>query len=529
MSESINISGTSALQREVHYIEPTIRPVTLKLRVAGYARVSSGSDEQQNSFASQLRYYNTIIEENDKWELVEVYADEAVTGTSTEKRDDFNRMLADCRRGKIDRIITKSISRFARNSMDVLRIVRELKGIGVSVLFEKENIDTDKISSEVLLTLFSVFAQQESLDLSANVKKGIRMRMRSGTYVSSKAPYGYRLVEKRLWVCESEAEVVRRIFASYLAGNNAGQIAKALTGDNIPRSDGVIAWRQQAVIEIIRNERYIGDMLFQKSYNSDTLPYRKIKNNGELEQYYVKNSHEAIIDSIQFELANILLKQRSGKISRTMQTEYPLSKKMRCGNCGTTYRRRITSGKICWTCRRHDDDKNSCSSERTLESDICVTFARLYNKLKANYKRILIPMLQQLEKMREISQRANPEIADINKQIAALAEQNHAISDLVSRGIMDSALFISQQDEINAKIKALKHSKSQLVNMDEDDTLEKTEDIIAALASGSDSIADMDANIFNELIAGITTENSTTLHFKLVNGLVLTEKIERMI
>ena len=528
MSEGANISGTSALQREIHYIEQAIRPVTLKLRVAGYARVSSGSDEQQNSFASQLRYYNTIIEENEKWELVEVYADEAVTGTSTNKRDDFNRMLADCRKGKIDRIVTKSISRFARNSMDVLRTVRELKEIGVSVLFEKENIDTDKISSEVLLTLFSVFAQQESLDLSANVKKGIRIRMRSGTYVQSTAPYGYRMVDRRLEIYEPEAEVVQRIFAEYLAGDSTLKIAKALTSDGIIRSVQKPKWWPETIVDIIRNERYIGDSLLQKSYTTDSLPYKRYINDGELEKFYVQNSHEAIVDPMQFELANILLNQRGETVSRAVRANYPLSKKLICQNCGSKYRRRIINDKTYWVCRGHFADSSSCDSTQQLERNIYSTFTRLYNKLKANYKRILIPMQAQLEKMREISQRANPEIAEINKQIAALAEQNHAISDLVSRGIMDSALFISQQDEINAKIKNLKKAKNQLANTDDDDMLEKTEDLIAILENGPDCLTNMNEGIVAEMVESITIENSTILHFKLINGLVLTENIERM-
>jgi site-specific DNA recombinase len=176
---SNKITETSALnqQREIHKIKATQSQEHAKLMVAGYARVSSGSDDQLNSFSAQVRYYTRLIEENESWELTEVYADEGITGVSTEKREDFNRMLEDCRSGKIDRIITKSTSRFARYTLDTIRIIRELKDIGVTVLFEKENIDTATITSENLLTLYAMFAQEESVSISQNTKKGNRMRM----------------------------------------------------------------------------------------------------------------------------------------------------------------------------------------------------------------------------------------------------------------------------------------------------------------------------------------------------------------
>jgi DNA invertase Pin-like site-specific DNA recombinase len=202
--------GSSALnhpQREIIRIKATANEPA-KLCVAGYARVSSDSEDQLNSFSAQVQYYTKLIEKNESWDMVEVYADEGITGVSTEKRDDFNRMVRDCHRGKIDRIITKSTSRFARNTLDTIRTIRELKGIGVTVLFEKEGIDTANITSENLLTLFALFSQEESLSISKNCKKGRRMRMSRGTFVSSNPAYGYRLVDKQLAVYEPEAQTV---------------------------------------------------------------------------------------------------------------------------------------------------------------------------------------------------------------------------------------------------------------------------------------------------------------------------------
>ncbi|WP_066460115.1 recombinase family protein [Anaerotruncus rubiinfantis] len=203
-------SGALTPEREIIRIKASADTIPQKFRVAGYARVSSDSSDQLNSFSTQVNYYQRLIEKNSDWSLAEIYADEGISGVSTEKREDFNRMLSDCKKGKIDRIITKSTSRFARNTLDAISVIRELKSIGVTVYFEKEGIDTAKITGENLLTLYSLFAQEESISISQNCKKGNRMRMQSGTYVSSNPPYGYRLVDNRLQIYEPEAEIVRR-------------------------------------------------------------------------------------------------------------------------------------------------------------------------------------------------------------------------------------------------------------------------------------------------------------------------------
>lgn len=523
--------GSSARKpenRELFYIDPIITPQTAKLKIAAYARVSSASDDQQNSFSAQVRHYTAMITANEKWELADIYADEAVTGTSTEKRNDFNRMLSDCRKGKIDRIITKSTSRFARNTLDSLQASRDLKELGVSVFFEKEGIDTDQISSEVLLTLYSAFAQDESQNLAQNKKMGNRMQMRNGTYVSPNVPYGYRLVDKLPHIHEQEAEVVKRIFAEYLAGHSITQIAKRLTADGIPRKDGSGKWRFQTISEIIRNERYVGDMLLQKCYNTDTLPYQKVRNRGELDQYYLPETHEPIIDRVQFKLANILLAER-GANTQTTTYEYPLSKKIKCGECGTTFRRRITRDKTYWVCRRHDEDKSYCESERIPEPEVYDGFVRLYNKLKAGYSHILLPLLSQLEKMQDLRNRNNPEISELNRQIANLQEQNHVMNGLMSKGILDSALFIFQNDELCHRIKALKLAKSRLINAAEDENIiENTEDLIGTLEDGPEHIGAFDKTLFADMVKGITA-NGNALAFELINGLTLTENTERTV
>ncbi|NCC87633.1 MAG: recombinase family protein [Clostridia bacterium] len=523
---SMNIQGTSALNPKKEIIKiNALKSEMAKLRVAGYARVSSDSADQLNSFSTQVNYYQRIINTNPMWQMTEVYADEGISGVSVNKRDDFARLIADCRRGKIDRIITKSTSRFARNTLDAIGVIRELKDIGVTVYFEKENLDTATLTSENLLTLYSLFAQEESMTISKNCKKGARMRMSKGTYVSSNPPYGYRLANNQLVIDESEAEIVRRIFSEYLGGKGYSAIARDLMADGIPFKNNKMKWRPQTVGIILKNERYVGDMLLQKSFSEDALPYNKRINKGELPQYYVSNTHEPIVERIQFELAKILREERRENIN-TDYKEYPLSKKIKCAECGTTYRRKETNNTVYWVCRQHDDSKELCGGQRLLEEKIYSAFVRMYNKLSKNYGNILIPLLTQLEKLQDLRTRNNPEIGTLNKQIAELAEQNHVMNGLLSKGILDSALFISQTDELQKKIRKLKSAKLKLLEeQDADDTIDKTEDLIDILESGPDKITEFNEELLNELVAKVIAYDDKNIDFELINGLVLKERL----
>ncbi len=348
-------------ERKIIYID-SIKVQKAKLRVAAYARVSSESEEQLNSFSAQVNYYNNYISQREDWELVDVYADEGVTGVSTKKRTDFKRMISDCEQGKIDKIITKSISRFARNNIDAIETTRKLKFLGISVLFENENMDTETLSSEYLLALRATFAQQESINISQNVKKGISNRMASGTYISTNVPYGYRLIENLPQIYEKEAEIVKRIFKEYLNGLGTYSIAKLLNAEKIESPNNKEKWNRTAVIRILKNERYIGSMLFQKKYNMNEPPYNQKINNGELNKYYVANTHEAIINTNDFEKANNLLDKRIGEISEYEIIGRLLSRKIKCSSCKSTMRRKKTRNETYWVCRAFDNGKTSCGT-----------------------------------------------------------------------------------------------------------------------------------------------------------------------
>ena len=293
----------SSLERTVHRIPASRSNVAGnktrlhgRQRVAAYCRVSTDSEEQINSYTAQKAYYTQKIEESPDWELAGIFADEGITGTSMKKRKEFNRMITACKRGGIDLILTKSLSRFARNTVDCLETVRMLKARGIGVIFEKENINTLTESSEFLITLFSGFAQAESESLSSNIQLGIRMAMKEGKVnFHYRSMLGYqRGADGKPEIVPEEAEVVRRIYRRYLEGCSEGQIQRELTQDGIATAKGVKAWSHQIVHNILTNEKYAGDALLQKTFTTDCISKKVKKNTGELPQYYIKDNHPAL-------------------------------------------------------------------------------------------------------------------------------------------------------------------------------------------------------------------------------------------
>ena len=317
MAEKRMTDGSMALQEKkyrVITIEATEKPKDVKLRVAAYARVSSASDDQLNSFAAQNAYYTSLISSKENWSMVDIYADEGITGTSAEKREDFQRLLADCRRGLIDRVLVKSISRFARNTKECLEAIRELKSLGVGVCFEKENIDTATMSGEMMTALFASFAQAESESISGNMRWSYQRRMQSGKFITCKAPFGYRLKNGTLEIEESEAKIVRQIFDMYLSGYSKADIAGEITKLGVPTRDGNTYWQQTTISYVLQNERYSGNALLQKKYTTNTLPYQKKRNNGEKDQYFVTGSNQPIISQEVFDAVQSLMRKRAQKI-----------------------------------------------------------------------------------------------------------------------------------------------------------------------------------------------------------------------
>ena len=499
------------------------RPETL--RVAAYCRVSSDSSDQLHSYATQIRNYTEEISKHDGWELVDIYADPGQSGTRMDKREDISRMLADCRKGKIDKILVKSISRFARNTRDCLATLRELSSLGVSVQFEKENINTETLTTELMVSVSGSLAQEESISISKNQRMSYQRRMQRGEFITCCAPFGYQLVDgKNLAIVENEAKIVRWIFDSYLAGDSTKKIAECLTAKNIPTACGREAWREGVVRQILVNEKYIGNTLCQKTYTTNVFPFARIVNKGDVDQYYVEHTHPAIIEGDAFKKAQALMKKRAERVS-VSPTNYPLSRKIFCGDCGCVFSRKVSNnGYIAWGCRKHLRQAEDCPTGRISEQDIYTAFVRLYNKLKIHEGIILKPALAQFNDLNAALQRGNPAMLSVNQAIAETAEQSQKISVLQSRGLLDVDACTAKLQEINTKLAQLRRERRRLMkNEDIEETLEALQKTVDVIHNGPDRIECFDEALFAELVDKIIAESKTCVCLHLYGGIELTE------
>lgn len=426
-------------------------------RVAAYCRVSTDREEQEHSFETQKAMYTEMIMMKPTWQMAGIYADEGITGTVAKKRPGFMKMIEDCRKGKIDMIVTKSVSRFSRNNLDCLMYVRELKQLGIPIIFEKEGINTIQVSSELLLTLFGALSQAESESISMNVKLGIRQSLKNGNVrFSYKTFLGYRKgADGQPEIVPEQADIVRRIYNDFLAGATYLEIAKRLTEENVPTMGGGNRWFSERIKSILKNEKYKGDALLQKTYITDPISKRVKKNNGELPMYYVENSHPAIIERRIFDRVQEEIARRAGK-KKVKQTgtktelgrysgKYALTELLYCGECGTPYRRctwsRDGKKKIVWRCvSRLDYGKKYCKNSPSVEE------SRLHNAIaaaitkKANSEEIniggIMNHIESFGSQRDtdgIIQRQR-RIAEIEKVIDDLARLN---SDEAQSGELD--------------------------------------------------------------------------------------------
>ena len=503
--------------------------VARKLRVAAYARVSSSSEDQLNSYRVQNQYYSELISNNPDWEMVDIYADEGITGTSVEKREDFQRMMQDCRKGKIDRILVKSISRFARNTKDCLAAVRELKELGVSVQFEEQGIDTSKVSSEMVTAIMASLAQKGSESISGNVQWGYQKRMRDGTFIPPFLPYGYKTVDKKIYIDEQQAEIVRQIFMSYLSGQSMDAISEQLNASRIPlHTNGADRpWRRWIISYILSNEKYTGDSLWQKTYTTATFPTIQKKNNGERMQYYVENTHPAIISKDIFNAAQKLMRERSKRNASDLKLDTPFRQRMVCGNCGSPFRLRRDRDRTYWSCKLHSESSEKCSISQIDEQEIMATFCRLYYKLKHHGNPIFTQMLSNLQKIRYSRMLWSEDVISLNKKISDILSQVQFLTQLQQTGGVDPDTFISSNNKLSEQLRRLKQEKARLLDTDSDDLADRTRDLMDALEDGPDFLDGFDAELFDALVDKIIVDSNEHLRFRLKNGLELTEQIER--
>lgn len=415
-----------------------------QIRVAAYCRVSTDSEDQLSSYRSQMQYYNDLIKSKSEWVFSGVYADEAITGTQVAKREEFQRLVNDCMNGEIDMVITKSISRFARNTLDTLKYVRMLKERNVAVFFEDENINTLTMDGELLLVILSSVAQQEVENISANVKKGLKMKMQRGELIGFQGclGYDYDREDKSISVNEEEAEVVRYIFRRYIEGAGASIIGQELRNLGYKTKRGNITWQDTTVIGIIKNEKYKGDILMGKTFTVDPISKRRLNNKGEEDQYYIRDHHQAIISEEMFNEAQEILRRRSQarniengsreKFSR----QYAFSCLMKCGFCGGTLTRRSWHNgtphkKTIWHCVvSTKKGKQYCPESKALEEAIIENaFLQAFRIIKSENSEVLEDFYNKAEAIYS-NQNTNKELVMKEKEIDSLLQKRAKLVDL---------------------------------------------------------------------------------------------------
>ena len=363
------------MERVIERVDFQIPMQPKALRVCAYARVSSGKDAMLHSLSAQVSYYNSLIQTHAGWLYCGVYSDEAITGTKSQ-RDGFQRMLASCRAGEIDLIITKSISRFARNTVTLLETVRELKSLGVDVFFEEQNIHTMSADGELMLTILASYAQEESLSASENQKWRIRKAFENEELVNLRFLFGYNITASGIQVNEREAAIVREIFTRFNGGESLSSISRDLNGRGCERTFGG-TWCADRIRNLLSNEKYTGNALLQKKYRNNHIDKKLVPNRGRLPMYYVAGSHEPIIDQAAFDKAQVRLNELARQVEkREKPTRSTFSGLIRCGLCGSTYKRVTCRGKHFWNCTTiQTKGKAECPAKKipaeTLEALAC--------------------------------------------------------------------------------------------------------------------------------------------------------------
>ena len=433
----------------------TATPITelKKRRVAGYARVSTDHDDQFTSYAAQIDYYSNYIKSRDDWEFVDVYTDEGITGTSVKHREGFKRMVADALTGKIDLIVTKSVSRFARNTVDSLTTIRQLKEKGIEVYFEKENIWTFDGKGELLLTIMSSLAQEESRSISENCTWGQRKRFADGKVtVPFNRFLGYdRGPDGNLVVNPEQAVIVQQIYAMFLQGMSYHGIAKKLTADRIPTPGGKDKWSISTVRSILSNEKYKGDALLQKSYTVDFLTKKTKINEGEIPQYYVEDNHEAIISPDVFAMVQREMTKR-GRGKNYHSSVHAFSSKIRCGHCGSWYGSKVWHSnsqyrKTIWQCNHKFDGDERCDTPHLSDEDIQRLFLSAENKLLET-KDAVIANGREMQALLF-------DTTELEAEQAQLLEETQVVSDIVQQAIQENARTALNQTEYQKRYDSL--------------------------------------------------------------------------
>lgn len=451
----------------------------MKLVVVAYARVSTEKEEQEDSFERQVSHYTTLITSKPEWSFGGIYADPGITGTRAEKRPDFMRMIADCRAGKINKILVKSISRFARNTVDALNYIRELKELGISIYFENENIDTLTTGGEVLITILAAMAEQESRTMSTNIKWTYQKKFKNGEVIlNTGLMLGYTKAGRKdeegreiYEINEAEAAIVRRIYREYLAGTTITRICRGLEEDGIPTKLGKKRWQYSVVNSILTNEKYTGDAVLGKTFKPDVLSKHRQKNKGQAPMYYAEGTHPAIIDKEMFEMVRVEMQRRKDEkvtaVGNSKYTsKYPFSGLLICGECGHKLRRhvrRVGSGLMvpAWGCsNRISNGRAQCDSHHVNEDTLQNTYTAAIRDMIEDAEEIMMAVKESAGLVMEPENRAaleriEQEIIDLQNAVLELhkAKQQRSVT---------AADYAAQIKDYSEKLQELEAQQAEL-------------------------------------------------------------------
>ena len=499
--------------RDMSVIAPL--PDIRKLKVAAYCRVSTDKEDQKSSIRIQKEHFMTVAEKHDDWQFVGIYAD-IVSGTKKEKRPGLKRLLGDCSAGRVSLVLTKSVSRFARNTTDLLEMVRSLTATGTGIFFERENIDTRTMDSEFLLTILASLAEDESHSISANCRWGLQRRFEDGSYRAASAPYGYDLVDGNYAVNETEAEIVKEIFRRALSGEVLRQIASDLNKRGIPtKRDGQVwkgevihpEWTGYSISTILKNVSYTGDQILQKCYTDQN--FRMCRNTGQYPKYQHKDHHPAIIDRETFAALQAMREVNKPKTPQAEKTVSVLSGMLRCGCCGANLiRGKNRVGNVYWICSRHRRKASACRLPSIRQDLFISDFRIMLRDLQINDS-----VVTEYHEAVTAEFKARPDVARTEARIAEIDRETAALNNTQRR--VRSADFRSRQ---NVLIKEREMLQSDL-DMMADNRIQMTEELLKLIHSQSSSF-DFD-NTFQEITESVTVNDRSLFTIHLNCGLVL--------
>ena len=540
----------TAVQKKVSMIpakpqyERSIKLSEKKLRVAAYCRVSTELEEQESSYEAQVEYYTRKIQETENWKLAGIYADDGKSATNTKKRDDFKAMIKDAEGGKIDMILTKSVSRFARNTVDSLLTIRKLKEKNVAVIFEKEGVNTLDGTGEILITILSSLAQEESRNISENTRWGVVRRFENGKMIVNHNKFmGYTKNENGdLVIVQEEAEIVRLIFRLYLEGYSAKKISQYLEENGIKTATGQDKWYDSVIFKMLRNEKYMGDALLQKTYTIDFMTKKKVINKGIVPQYYVEDDHEPIIPKelfyrVQEELARRASMNKSAVTRKKNQkskfsSEYALTGLLLCGDCGQEYRRvtwsRNGKKKIVWRCsnRLTNGTKNCKKSETLEEGALNRAVMETINRITCNdgdfvgaFRQNVIRVIGSYSGEQEPDE-YDEKIKEKEEEMVALIAENARVGSYTDefderyrRIAEESTTLKEEQIEARRKKKLAASYEQRLKDMD------------SFLEKQTCQIPEFDNDLVRRLIASIKVVSAEKLIIQFQSGIVMEQEI----